>query len=171
MVLAVIVSDAPPPSPAILNDTLRLPLGFTLELQLMKCAFWASTVIAMKPRAIMVQMRILNFFIWLFLMIFCWFFRLSLAPPIKKMGEIFIITFWWRDFPGHTVTFSGVCWYHRSRKASANCFKTSGKLKVAAVRCASFRCGEIRILDLSGGSCLPPLVNPRQNHQAPWISL
>jgi len=36
---------------------------------------------------------------------------------------------------------------------------------------ASFRSGEIRILDSSGGSCLPPLVNPRQNHQAPWISL
>src|SRR5438132_6008876 len=35
-------------------------------------------------------------------MIFCWFFWLSLVPPIKKMGEI---TFWWRNFPGHTVTF------------------------------------------------------------------
>jgi len=69
------------------------------------------------------------------------------------MGEIII--FLWRDFPGHTVTFSGVCWYHRSRKASANCFKTSGKLKVAAVRGASFRCGEIRILDFKRQE-LPP---------------
>jgi len=40
----------------------------------------------------MVQVRILNFFIGYFL-IFGWFFWLSLVPPIKKMGEIFIITF------------------------------------------------------------------------------
>jgi hypothetical protein len=46
--LAVIVSDAPAPSPAILNDTLRLPLLSTVELHFMKCAFWASTVIATK---------------------------------------------------------------------------------------------------------------------------
>jgi hypothetical protein len=65
VVVAVIVSVAPAPSPAIRNDTARLPVVLSvLELQLMKCAFAANTVIARKlKRAITVSVRILNFFI------------------------------------------------------------------------------------------------------------
>jgi hypothetical protein len=53
-----------------------------LALQLMKWGLCARTVVAMKPRAIMVQVKILNFFILLLIIIsidFClvfyrWFF-------------------------------------------------------------------------------------------------
>ncbi len=93
MVVAVIVSDAPAPSPAIRNDTLRSPLLATLLSQRIKCAFWASTVIAMKPRAIMVQVRILNFFILFisddFWLVFVWLGLL--VPPIKRWARFYVM--------------------------------------------------------------------------------
>jgi hypothetical protein len=69
VVWAVIVDDAPAPSPAILNDVVMQPVPLlTLELQFMKCAFWANTGTAMKPaKATMARVRILNRFIILLL--------------------------------------------------------------------------------------------------------
>ena len=67
----VTVIDTFEPSPAILKSELRVPLELTpLTSQLRKWGFCARTVVAMKPRAIMAQVRILNFFIGLLLMIF-----------------------------------------------------------------------------------------------------
>src|SRR5439155_18272510 len=63
------------PKPASLNDTQYSPVVVSrLGVgPLMKWGLCARTVVAMKPRAIMVQVRMLNFFIGLLLIIFCWF--------------------------------------------------------------------------------------------------